>query len=35
VNFADEVFNLELEAERADVDINVVNRLLELYAVKG
>lgn len=32
VNFADEVFNLELEAERADVDISVVNRLLELYA---
>lgn len=33
MNFADEVFNLELETERPDVDINVVNRLLELYAI--
>lgn len=32
-NFSDEVFNLELETEQPNVDIALINRLVELYAV--
>ncbi|KAL4497295.1 hypothetical protein ABPG72_011230 [Tetrahymena utriculariae] len=32
-NFSDEVFNLELEAEHPNVEIQVINRLVELYAI--